>query len=89
MPSNFRFDRNAINRLANDLVAEQARKAQQMFDRLAQTHSGRPLAEVKQAVRHGWRSLGDGWDIDDPELTEYATVISEGGTVQVRSGGLR
>jgi hypothetical protein len=95
MPSgiNFNFDERAFKRqvekAANDAVAEQAKKAQRMFDSLARTHSGKPLAEVKRAVRQGWRGLGDGWDITDPDLTEYATVIAEGGAVKVQSGGLR
>jgi hypothetical protein len=55
---------------------------QKMFDSLLRRYKGRPVSEIKPALRREWSRVGG--SISDPELTEYATHISEGIPIQMR-----
>ena len=55
---------------------------QKMFDSLARRYKGRPVSEIKPVLRREWSRVGG--SISDPELTEYATHISEGTHIQMR-----
>ena len=55
---------------------------QKMFDSLSRRYKGRPVSEIKPVLRREW-SRGGG-SISEPELTEYATHISEGTRTQMR-----
>ena len=55
---------------------------QKMFDSLLRRHKGRPVSEIKPVLRREWSRVGG--SISDPELTEYATHISEGTHIQMR-----
>lgn len=55
---------------------------QKMFDSLARRYKGRPVSEIKPVLRREWSRVGG--SISDPELTEYATHISEGTRIQMR-----
>jgi hypothetical protein len=88
MPSGFddRAFERAIKDAADKAVEQRAAELQRIFDSLHRTCSGKPVEEVKRALRQRWRSLGDGADITDPELTEYATLIAEGTKIKMRPG---
>lgn len=53
-----------------------------MFDSLGRRYQGRPVSEIRLALRREWSRLGG--SISDPELTEYATHISEGTRIEMR-----
>ena len=55
---------------------------QKMFDSLLRRYKGRPVSEIKPVLRREWARVGG--SISDPELTEYATHISEGTRIQMR-----
>lgn len=55
---------------------------QKMFDSLLRRYKGRPVSEIKPVLRREWSRVGG--SISEPELTEYATHISEGTRIQMR-----
>lgn len=55
---------------------------QKMFDSLLRRYKGRPVSEIKQVLRREWSRVGG--SVSDPELTKYATHISEGTRIQMR-----
>lgn len=55
---------------------------QKMFDSLSRRYRGRPVSEIKPVLKREWTRVGG--SISDPELTEYATLISEGTRIQMR-----
>ena len=55
---------------------------QKMFDSLLRRYKGRPVSEIKPVLRREWSRVGG--SISDPELTEYATHISEGTRIQMK-----
>lgn len=55
---------------------------QKMFDSLLRRYKGRPVSEIKPVLRREWSRVGG--SISDPELTKYATHISEGTRIQLR-----
>ena len=55
---------------------------QKMFDYLSRRYKGRPVSEIKPVLKREWSRVGG--SISDPELTEYATHISEGTRIQMR-----
>lgn len=81
--SDFKFDEKAFDKLAKELVKDEAKKLQKMMDDLARRYKGRPVAEVKSALAREWKK--DGGKITDPELTEYATHISEGTHIKIKT----
>ena len=54
---------------------------QRTLDQLARQYKGRPVATVKPALKRAWER--NGGKITDPELTEWATAISEGTPIKV------
>jgi hypothetical protein len=81
--SNFQFDQGAIDKFAKDAVKGEANRIQKLMDDLLRSYTGRPVSEVKVALAREW-SKGGG-NISDPELTEYATHISEGRHIEIRT----
>lgn len=89
--SSFKFNprdlERAVLQAADGAVRQKANDLQGVVDRLGRTHQGRPVDEVKVALRTAWRSAtGDG-DITDPRLTQWATYISEGRRIKIRYDG--
>lgn len=54
---------------------------QKMLDVLAKRYKGRPVSEIKPALQREWKKIGG--SITDPELTQYASSISEGVRIQI------
>lgn len=79
------FDRGGLERdlrrLAQDAVKEAADDTQKMFDSLLRRYRGRPVSEIKPVLRREW-SRRDG-TMSERELTDYATLISEGTRIEV------
>jgi TRAP-type C4-dicarboxylate transport system substrate-binding protein len=81
--SDFKFDQRAIDKLAKEAVKNEAKRLQKMMDDLLRRYQGRPVSEVKSALAREWKK--DGGKVTDPELTEWATEISEGRRITVKS----
>ena len=87
MGSGFKFEMSRdleqnLQRMAQEAVTDSASGYQKMFDSLSRRYKGRPVSEIKPVLRREWARLGG--TISDPELTDYATLISEGTRIQVR-----
>ena len=61
----------ALNDIAND--------NQRAFDALSVELKGKSLDEAKRRVKQEWER--DGGEITDPELTEYAELLIDGGRI--------
>lgn len=55
---------------------------QKMFDTLLRRYKGRPVTEIKPVLRREWSRVGG--SISDPELTDYATLLSEGTRIEMK-----
>lgn len=76
MASNFKFDKQALDKVLKEAVKEQAKEAQALLDKLLRTYKGKPVPEVKTALLREWKRSGG--KMSDAEATEWATSISEG-----------
>lgn len=76
MPAQFKFDQGAIDRVVQDAMRGAQHDLQRSFDDLGRRYRGRPVNEVKVALRDVLRRGGG--NVGEPELTEWATAISEG-----------
>mgnify|MGYP006972344662 FL=1 len=68
----------AIRPVTKDIASDY----QKMFDSLSRRYNGRPVSEIKPVLKREWSRVGG--SISDPELTDYATLISEGTRIQMR-----
>ncbi|ACV06401.1 hypothetical protein I6I18_04650 [Kytococcus sedentarius] len=75
------FERD-LNRMVQGTVKDIASDYQKMFDSLLRRYEGRPVSEIKPVLRREWSRIGG--SISDPELTDYATLISEGTRIQMK-----
>lgn len=65
-----------------DEIKALAQKWQKVFDSLTKQYSGKPVSAVKSALKRESKKLGGSFS--DRELTEYATLISEGANIKVK-----
>jgi hypothetical protein len=90
MSFKFEFDQKAFEReIPKDVeahVRDVSRDMSREFDRLHAQYAGRPIAEIKPALKRAWEKGGD--SITDPELTEYAQ-ISDGTKITFEAGPIQ
>lgn len=72
-----------IQRGVDDLVRKQSRD----LERLGNQYKGKPVATIKPALQRLF--AGYGGSITDPELTEWAQMISDGTRITLKSGRIR
>jgi hypothetical protein len=60
----------------DDLSRQINGQFQKASDKVFNRYAGRPVADVKDAITREWKRIGA--SITDPELTKFATAISEG-----------
>ncbi|GHC37269.1 MULTISPECIES: hypothetical protein [Streptomyces rochei group] len=82
--SNFSFDEGAFRKAARDGVAKMARTLTTALNGLKTQYQGKPIEDVKAAVQSTWSKHTGGGSITDPELTQFAEQIQQGGRVEVR-----
>lgn len=88
MVSGFRLDCDSkeferqVMKAAERGVRGLAREYEQMFDSLRRRYTGRPVAEIKPVLTRAWARIGG--SIPDPELTDYASLISEGRRIKMQ-----
>jgi len=78
------FERE-LRKAVQDGLRDVAQDYQQMFDSLGRRYRGQPLSTIKTALQREWRRV-DGDPLPEPDLTEYATAISDGTPIQMRVG---
>lgn len=76
------FERKVMN-AAESSVRDLASQYERMFDSLRRRYTGRPVADIKPVLKREWARINGG-SISDPELTDYATLISDGTTIKMR-----
>jgi hypothetical protein len=70
-----------MKKILQQTMQEEAKKIQRMMDQLGRQYRGQSVSTIKPALQRAWKR--DGGSISDPELTEYATAISEGRPIKV------
>lgn len=75
------FERQ-LNKVVNEGLRDVAKDYQRMLDSLGRRYKGRPVATIKPVLQREWKQAGG--SISDPELTEYATMISNGTRITMR-----
>lgn len=74
----------AVERAVQPVLKDIAAEYQKMLGSLARRYKGRPVSAIKPVLRREWARLGG--SISDPELTEYATHLSNGTRIKMRLG---
>jgi hypothetical protein len=83
---NFKFnvDDRAIKKAADDAVRKLAADLTRALNALTPRHQGKPLPEIKAEIKRVWAKHTNGGSITDPELTQFAEQIRDGGRIEVR-----
>ena len=79
--------RRATERAANDGLRQSAQELQRELNAVSNSHGGRPIDEVKPALRAASKRIG--MQLSEEELTEFATAISEGVPITVKAQRVR
>lgn len=91
MGSSFKFDKNAlmreVQREAQKGIDQMAREQNRELERMSATYTGRPIEEIKPALQRPFARY-DG-KITDPELTEWAQLISDGTKITLKPDKMR
>lgn len=91
MSSSFKFDKNAfmreVQREAQKGIDQMAREQNRELERMSATYTGRPIEEIKPALQRLFARY-DG-KITDPELTEWAQLISDGTKITLNPDKIR
>ncbi len=82
--ANFKFDDRAIKKAANDAVRKLAADLTKALNALTPRYQGKPLPEIKSEIQRVWSRETNGGSITDPELTQFAEQIRDGGRIEVR-----
>jgi hypothetical protein len=77
------FERQ-LNKAVEGALGDVAKDYQRMFDFLSRRYQDRPVSAIKPVLQREWKRIGG--SITDPELTEYATHISNGTHIKMKVG---
>lgn len=81
------FDSRAFERdlmkAAESGVKDLAKQYERLFASLGRRYTGKPVSTIKPVLKREWARINGG-SISDPELTEYATLISQGTKIQMQ-----
>jgi hypothetical protein len=80
------FKPGALDRIGRQAVDQFNTKMQPVMDKVFEECSGRPVHEVKLALNARW-TAGGGNPIPEPQLTQWATLISEGRRIVLQNAG--
>jgi len=78
------FERQ-LRKAVQDGLRDVAKDYQKMLDSLGRRYRGQSLSTIKPALQREWKRVGGG-RLTEPDLTEYATAISEGTPIKMRVG---
>ena len=74
--ANFKIDKRALETVANEAVKKRGAEMQRVFDQVHRSNAGKPLEDVKAALRTACRRIGV--TPDAGQLQSWAQAISEG-----------
>ncbi len=81
----FKFDDGEIERLVREAAAVErqdvARQMERVIADLTRQHYGKAVGEIKPMLTAAFTSFG--WELSEPDLTKYATYISEGRRIKI------
>ncbi|WP_028281138.1 hypothetical protein [Arthrobacter sp. H5] len=81
MGSGFTFNskdfEKQVRKATEGSVRDLAGQYERMFESLRRRYTGRPVDVIKPILEHEWKRINGG-SITNPELTDYASLISEG-----------
>jgi hypothetical protein len=80
------FKPGALEQIGRQAVDQFNAKMQPVVDQVFEECSGRPVDEVKPVLTRRW-TAGGGNPIPEPQLTQWATVISQQQRIVLRNGG--
>lgn len=81
----FKFDDRALKKAVQQGVKKMADDLTRDLNHLTPRLKGRPLPEIKREIQRVWaKHSGTGGSITDPELTQFAEQIHQGGRITVR-----
>jgi hypothetical protein len=87
----FDFDerrfRREVEKAAQQGVNDVAKELARDIDRLRLQHQGRPVDSIKPALKRLFERRGG--KITEPELTQYAEMISDGTKIEFKPGQLK
>lgn len=72
---------------ADQILARMVANTAAAVDAVCRDFSGRPADEVRPALASRWAASNDGAAITEPDLTNIATLISNGKRVWVEPNG--
>lgn len=88
MSVSFELNEREFKRLmeteAQSAVDDLARQQTAALDQLRQQYTGRPVDEIKPVLQNLFAK--DGGNITDPELSEWAQLISDGTKIEMKPG---
>jgi hypothetical protein len=70
-----------VGRMAVEAVL---RRVQPVLDEIHEQYAGCPVDEIKPVLARQWPDCTGGGSITDPDLTRYASVISQGRRIVLR-----
>ncbi|MEL5990645.1 hypothetical protein ACOKGD_04785 [Microbacterium phosphatis] len=76
-----------VQREAQKGIEQMAREQNRELERMSATYTGRPIEEIKPALQRLFARY-DG-KITDPELTEWAQLISDGTKITLKPDKIR
>ncbi|MGW2739144.1 hypothetical protein ACWC4D_33715 [Streptomyces sp. NPDC001288] len=84
MGSDFQLDDAAMKKAIEDRIRTMAADLTQALDRLTPEYKGRPLEDIKAEIQRVWAQHTGGETVDEPDLTRFADMIQQGGSVEIR-----
>lgn len=84
--ADFEFDDRAVKKAIDEGVRKLAADLTRALDGLVARYEGRPLEEIKPEIQRVWSAQTGGGQVTDPELTQFAQQIHDGGRVVVKLG---
>ena len=85
--TNLKLNPGALDAIGRQALEAFNAKLQPVLDRFQQEHAGRLVDEIKPPLAQMWSQNTDGGSITEPDLTKWATLISEGKRIVLKNAG--
>lgn len=72
---------------ADRIIAQMVANVAAALDEISRDYAGKPVEEVRPALAMRWAAANDGASITEPDLTNVASLISQGKRVWVEPDG--
>lgn len=82
MSSSFSFNDDAIRQIVDEGMVKMAAAQSRDLDQLRQQYAGHPVDEIKPVLQNLFE--GYGGSITDPELSDWAQLISDNTRIEMK-----